>query len=149
MVLAALITASTTQTAACSDCISSTTASGGCTHEICPRLPTFSISLEQAPCCRQLGPTRPDTEAGFVVPKQILNMALLEFGRNWVRHLDNVGAHNYMVAVYDEETAATMVEWGVPCLDVSDILDFEPGGGLQKNCSSCPRGFQCWRERGV
>ncbi len=72
-------------------------------------------------------------------------MALLDFGRNWVRHLDHVGAHNYVVAVYDEETAATMVEWGVACLDVSDILDFEPGGGLRHSCFYSPGSCWCWR----
>lgn len=62
------------------------------------------------------------------VALQVMNQAMLDFGRNWLAHLRDAGASNILVGVYEAATAAEVVRLGAACLDMSSLIEIDPLG---------------------
>ncbi len=59
---------------------------------------------------------------------------MLDFGRNWLAHLGDAGANNILVGVYEASTAAALLAMGVPCLDMSELVEIDPKGVRPEPC---------------
>jgi Nucleotide-diphospho-sugar transferase len=72
----------------------------------------------------------------LVTVRALSPQVMLDFGLNWYAHLQNLGATNMWIASYERETADFLVSRGMPCFDVTDLMDIVPEG--LACCAGCP-----------
>lgn len=80
---------------------------------------------------------------------------MLHFARNWLAHLTDGGATNILIGVYEPLTAQTLLEWGTPCLNMTELVEIDPKGELPFKCAywvsqiSLPQNSQSQRSREI
>lgn len=75
---------------------------------------------------------------------------------NWLEWLKHVGARNVLLASYQSDVDTHLLEWGVPCVDISEFVGIDPTGAPaplstvrtihQPNAPSSPAQFGSMRD---
>ncbi len=53
---------------------------------------------------------------------------MLEMAWNWLEWLKHAGACNVLLASYQADVDAHLLQWGVPCVDISEFVGVDPNG---------------------
>ena len=59
---------------------------------------------------------------------RIVNREMMDTALNYLEWLRHVGARNTLFASYQSDVDATLLEWGAPCMDISDLVGIDPDG---------------------
>mmetsp|Transcript_4800 Transcript_4800/g.13790 ORF Transcript_4800/g.13790 Transcript_4800/m.13790 type:complete len:879 (+) Transcript_4800:326-2962(+) len=77
--------------------------------------------------CPPLSPDVAATAAGNqTIILTIINREMLEMAWNWLEWLKHVGARNVLLASYQSDVDTHLLEWGVPCVDISEFVGIDP-----------------------